>query len=67
VVRPVALEVGTGDFAFAASRRRIAISLLAGTLNFAGGFIDPQFRWRGNASIARNARAVNVSLQYCAI
>jgi hypothetical protein len=31
-MRPVALEVGTGDFIFVASRRRIAISLLAGTL-----------------------------------
>jgi hypothetical protein len=59
-----ALEIAPSDFVFAASRRRIAISLLAGTLNSAGGFLDPHFRWQGNASIARNARAVNVN---CAI
>ena len=32
--------------------RRAAISLLVGTMNSGGGFIDPHFRWRGNASIA---------------
>jgi hypothetical protein len=37
------LEIAPSDFVFAASRRRITISLLAGTLNCAGGFIDPQF------------------------
>jgi hypothetical protein len=30
---PVALEIAAGDFALAVSQRRIAISLLAGTLN----------------------------------
>jgi hypothetical protein len=29
-MRPVALEVGTGDFTFAAGHRRIAISLMTG-------------------------------------
>jgi hypothetical protein len=37
-MRPVSLEVGAGDFAFAAGHRRIAISLLAGTLNSAVAF-----------------------------
>jgi hypothetical protein len=32
-MRPVALQIGTGDFALAAGRRRIPISLSAGTLN----------------------------------
>jgi hypothetical protein len=33
MMRPVALEIATGDFAFAPSHRRIAISLLTATLN----------------------------------
>jgi hypothetical protein len=35
---PVPLKIGTGDFAFAAGHRHIAISLLAGTLNSAAAF-----------------------------
>jgi hypothetical protein len=38
MMRPVALEVGAGDFAFAAGHRRIAISRLAFTLNSAAAF-----------------------------
>jgi ParB-like chromosome segregation protein Spo0J len=34
-MRPVALEIGAGNFALAAGHRRIAISLLAGTLKAA--------------------------------
>jgi hypothetical protein len=37
-MRPVSLKVGTGDFAFAAGHRRIAISLVADTLNSAAPF-----------------------------
>jgi hypothetical protein len=33
VIRPFALEITAGDFAFAASHRLIAISFVAGTLN----------------------------------
>jgi hypothetical protein len=32
VMRPFALEINAGDFAFAAGHRRIAIGLLSGTL-----------------------------------
>jgi hypothetical protein len=38
IMRPVSLEVVAGDFALAAGHRRIAISLLAGTLNSAAAF-----------------------------
>jgi hypothetical protein len=38
VMRPFALKVSAGDFALAAGHRRIAISLLAGTLNSAAAF-----------------------------
>jgi hypothetical protein len=38
VVRPITPKVGPGDFALAASHRRVAISLLAGTLNSAAAF-----------------------------
>jgi hypothetical protein len=38
MMRPFALQVGSGDFALAPSHRRIAISLLAGTLNSAAAF-----------------------------
>jgi hypothetical protein len=38
VMLPFALEISAGDFAFAADHRRIAISLLAGTLNSAAPF-----------------------------
>jgi hypothetical protein len=35
MMRPVSLKVGTGDFALAAGRRRIAISFVASTLTAA--------------------------------
>jgi hypothetical protein len=38
MMRPVALEVGAGDFTLAPGHRRIAISLAAGTLNSAAAF-----------------------------
>jgi hypothetical protein len=38
VKRPVALEITGGDFAFAAGHRRIATSLVAGTLNSTAAF-----------------------------
>jgi hypothetical protein len=38
VMRPSALEITAGDFAFATDHRRIAISLLAGTLNSTAAF-----------------------------
>jgi hypothetical protein len=38
MMRPFALEIAAGDFPFAAGHRRIAISLLAGTLNSAAAF-----------------------------
>jgi hypothetical protein len=38
VARPVSLKVGTSDFTFAVGLRRIAIGVLAGTLNFAEVF-----------------------------
>jgi hypothetical protein len=37
-MRPFALEIAAGDFALAAGHRRIAISLVAGTLNSAAPF-----------------------------
>jgi hypothetical protein len=37
-MRPVAREIGAGDFAFAAGHRLTAISLLAGILNSAAAF-----------------------------
>jgi hypothetical protein len=37
-MRPFGLEITAGDFAFAAGHRRIAISLLAATLNSAAAF-----------------------------
>jgi hypothetical protein len=37
-MRPFALEITAGDFAFAAGHLRIAISLLAGTLNSTAAF-----------------------------
>jgi hypothetical protein len=38
VVWSVSLKVGTGDLAFAAGHRRMAISLVAGTLNLVAAF-----------------------------
>jgi hypothetical protein len=38
MIRPFPLEVTARDFALAAAQRRIAISLLAGTLNSAAAF-----------------------------
>jgi hypothetical protein len=38
VMRPFALEITAGNFAFAAGHRLTAISLLAGTLNSAAAF-----------------------------
>jgi hypothetical protein len=37
-MRSFAVEVAAGDFAFAAGHRRLAISLLVGTLNSAAAF-----------------------------
>jgi hypothetical protein len=38
VMRPFALEIAAGDFAIAAGHRRIAISLVTGTLNSTAAF-----------------------------
>jgi hypothetical protein len=38
MMRPFALEITAGGFAFAAGHRRIVISLVAGTLNSAAAF-----------------------------
>jgi hypothetical protein len=38
VMRPLAFAVGRGDFALAADHRRIAINLLAATLNSTAAF-----------------------------
>jgi hypothetical protein len=38
MVRPPTLKIGPGSFALAASRRRIAISFVAGTLDSAAAF-----------------------------
>ena len=45
MMRPVALEVGPGDFAFAAGHRLTAISLLAGTLIRLGISMTVDFVW----------------------
>ncbi len=38
MVRPVSLKVGTGDFAVTTDHRRVAVNLVAGTLNSATAF-----------------------------
>jgi hypothetical protein len=45
VMRPSALEIAAGDFALAAGHLRIAISLLAGTLNSAALFSMAAASW----------------------
>jgi hypothetical protein len=45
MVRPFALEVGPGGFPFATGHRRIAISLLAGTLIRTGISMTVDFIW----------------------
>jgi hypothetical protein len=59
---PVSLKVDAGDFALAAGHRRIAISLLAGTLNTAAAF---SIAVASGASIAPSPTAFGGDLVRC--